>query len=125
MEDKNKNTKGSMAEQLKTYLENTPKEQLERDWLEIVCKTYDIDPDDPNVERKIAWAAFKERKLLPLRKICPVILWFIIFICNVMLAVINLEQSIYLLFALNVSCGAMAAYLMFAEYKRYILDNYL
>lgn len=48
-----------LSDQLKEYLENTPKEQLEQDWFEIQCKCEDIDPNDPNAKAKLKWKMFK------------------------------------------------------------------
>ena len=42
-----------LVDQLKNYLENTPKEQLERDFFEIRCKCEGIDPNDENAKRNI------------------------------------------------------------------------
>lgn len=43
----------SMLEQLRKYLDETPKEQLERDFFEIECTCQGIDPNDPNAKRKL------------------------------------------------------------------------
>lgn len=43
-EDHNK----KLVAQLKDYLDNTPKEQLERDLFEIECECEGIDPNDEN-----------------------------------------------------------------------------
>lgn len=50
-EDHNK----KLVAQLKDYLDNTPKEQLERDLFEIECECEGIDPNDENAKRKLWW----------------------------------------------------------------------
>jgi hypothetical protein len=43
----------SLSAQLKKYLEETPREQLERDFFEIECKCEGIDPDDEHAKFKL------------------------------------------------------------------------
>lgn len=50
-----------IVDQLKDYLNNTPKEQLERDFFEIECKCEGIDPNDKNAERKLWWKHAKHK----------------------------------------------------------------
>ena len=50
-EDHNK----KLVAQLKDYLDNTPKEELEREFFEIRCKFEGIDPNDDNAKRKLYW----------------------------------------------------------------------
>ena len=45
----------NLVNQLKDYLDNTPKEQLERDFFEIRCECEGIDPNDENAKRKLWW----------------------------------------------------------------------
>ena len=45
----------NLVKQLKDYLDNTPKEQLERDFFEIRCECEGIDPNDENAKRKLWW----------------------------------------------------------------------
>ena len=56
---------GQLADQLKTYLENTSPEQQEKDWFDICCKVEGIDPNDPDakkklnrIQRKYTWRPF-------------------------------------------------------------------
>ena len=50
-----------LVDQLKNYLENTPKEQLERDFFEIRCECEGIDPNDENAKRKLWWKDTKHK----------------------------------------------------------------
>ena len=50
-----------LVDQLKDYLNNTPKEQLERDFFEIRCKCEGIDPNDENAKRKLWWKDTKHK----------------------------------------------------------------
>ena len=43
----------NLVKQLKDYFDNTPKEQLERDFFEIRCECEGIDPNDENAKRKL------------------------------------------------------------------------
>lgn len=45
----------NLVKQLKDYLDNTPKEQLERGFFEIRCECEGIDPNDENAKRKLWW----------------------------------------------------------------------
>ena len=45
----------NLVKQLKDYFDNTPKEQLERDFFEIRCECEGIDPNDENAKRKLWW----------------------------------------------------------------------
>ena len=44
-----------LVDRLKDYFDNTPKEQLERDFFEIRCACEGIDPNDENAKRKLWW----------------------------------------------------------------------
>lgn len=50
-----------LVDQLKDYLDNTPKEQLERDFFEIRCKLEGIDPDYENAKQKLWWKDTKHK----------------------------------------------------------------
>ena len=50
-EDHNK----KLVDQLQDYLDNTSKEQLEREFFEIRCKFEGIDPNDDNAKLKLWW----------------------------------------------------------------------
>ena len=44
-----------LIDQLKDYFDNTPKEQLERDFFEIQCGCKGIDPNDETAKIKLWW----------------------------------------------------------------------
>ena len=44
-----------LADQLKDYFDNTPKEQIEKDFFEIQCECKGIDPNDENAKIKLWW----------------------------------------------------------------------
>ena len=54
---------GELANQLKKYLEETPKEIQEQHFFEIACKIQNIDPSLPNAKRLLWWKQFKEKFL--------------------------------------------------------------
>lgn len=54
---------GELSNQLKKYLEETPKEIQEQHFFEIACKIQNIDPSSPNAKRLLWWKQFKEKFL--------------------------------------------------------------
>lgn len=52
---------GSLSDQLKKYLSETPREQVEKDLFEFECNWYGIDKNDVNAKRKIKRKKRKER----------------------------------------------------------------
>ena len=80
---------GELLEQLKSHLENTPKEQLEREIFEIQCKMYDINSNLPNAKRKLAWRKFQYKYLNKISyyiDIICMILWFMCAGANIILS---------------------------------------
>jgi hypothetical protein len=52
---------GPLSEQLKKYLEETPKEQLENDFFKLQCRMHYIDATHPNAKRLLKKAMRKEK----------------------------------------------------------------
>lgn len=52
-----------LSEQLKQYLENTPKEQLEKEFFDLECEMYGINSSSSNAKCKLWWKKFKVKHL--------------------------------------------------------------
>lgn len=75
---------GELTEQLKKYLHETSKEQLEKDFFEIECLIHDVDPNTSNahkllrkVKRRLYWKSLLPTIQLYVDATCAVLL----FIC--------------------------------------------
>lgn len=100
---------GHLSDQLKKYLEETPKEQIEKDFFNIECHLHDIDPYMPEakkllkkMKRKAKWG----RKVPSIRLTVDIVTTSLLYMGTGMMLV----QKEWWLFALNLICGSYFMY---------------
>jgi hypothetical protein len=109
----------SLSDQLKEYIENTPKEQLERDWFEISCRCEGIDPNKPNAKRELKKIRLKNKYWYPFRRILPVLIDGFVMITNSFCAGVTFNQEYYWVSLFNLSVSILFFVVLWHDMKKY------